>query len=35
MRWRGRSRAVSENLYLSAIRAGMIAVVPLTIVGGL
>ena len=27
--------ALSENLYLSAIRAGMVAVVPLTIVGGL
>lgn len=27
--------ALSENTYLSAIRAGMVAVVPLTIVGGL
>ena len=27
-------QALSENLYLSAIRAGMVAVVPLTIVGG-
>jgi PTS system cellobiose-specific IIC component len=27
--------AISENIYLSAIRAGMVAVVPLTIVGGL
>ena len=27
--------ALSENKYLSAIRAGMIAIVPLTIVGGL
>ena len=27
--------AVSENAYLSAIRAGMVSVVPLTIIGGL
>ena len=27
--------ALSENVYLSAIRAGMVAIVPLTIVGGL
>jgi cellobiose PTS system EIIC component len=27
--------ALSENVYLSAIRAGMVAVVPLTIIGGL
>lgn len=27
--------AVAENTYLSAIRAGMVAVVPLTIIGGL
>lgn len=27
--------AVSDNTYLSAIRAGMVAVVPLTIIGGL
>jgi PTS system cellobiose-specific IIC component len=27
--------ALSENTYLSAIRAGMVSVVPLTIVGGL
>src|SRR5262249_43869515 len=27
--------AVSENTYLSAIRAGMVSVVPLTIIGGL
>jgi PTS system cellobiose-specific IIC component len=27
--------AVSENVYLSAIRAGMVAIVPLTIIGGL
>jgi len=27
--------AASDNIYLSAIRAGMVAVVPLTIVGGL
>jgi PTS system cellobiose-specific IIC component len=27
--------ALSENTYLSAIRAGMVAIVPLTIVGGL
>ena len=27
--------ALSENRYLSAIRAGMVAVVPLTIIGGL
>jgi PTS system cellobiose-specific IIC component len=27
--------AVSENTYMSAIRAGMVAVVPLTIIGGL
>ena len=27
--------ALSENVYLSAIRAGMVAVVPLTIVGGI
>lgn len=27
--------AVSENMYLSAIRAGMVSVVPLTIIGGL
>ena len=27
--------ALSENAYLSAIRAGMVAIVPLTIVGGL
>lgn len=27
--------AISENTYLSAIRAGMVAVVPLTIIGGL
>lgn len=26
--------ALSENIYLSAIRAGMVAIVPLTIVGG-
>jgi PTS system cellobiose-specific IIC component len=26
---------LSENTYLSAVRAGMVAVVPLTIVGGL
>ena len=28
-------RKLSENTYLSAIRAGMIAIVPLTIIGGL
>ena len=28
-------RRLSENTYLSAIRAGMIAIVPLTIIGGL
>ena len=28
-------KALSENTYLSAVRAGMVAVVPLTIVGGL
>lgn len=27
--------ALSENLYLSAIRSGMVAIVPLTIIGGL
>ena len=27
--------ALSENTYLSSIRAGLVAVVPLTIVGGL
>jgi cellobiose PTS system EIIC component len=27
--------ALSENIYLSAIRAGMVSVVPLTIIGGL
>ncbi|MBK9137997.1 MAG: PTS sugar transporter subunit IIC [Verrucomicrobia bacterium] len=27
--------AISENTYMSAIRAGMVAVVPLTIIGGL
>jgi cellobiose PTS system EIIC component len=27
--------AVSENTYLSAVRAGMVAIVPLTIIGGL
>ncbi len=27
--------ALSENTYMSAIRAGMVAVVPLTIIGGL
>ena len=27
--------AVSENIYMSAIRAGMVSVVPLTIIGGL
>ncbi len=27
--------AVSENVYMSAIRAGMVSVVPLTIIGGL
>src|SRR5688572_1694885 len=27
--------ALSENVYLSAIRAGMVSVAPLTIVGGL
>src|SRR3954454_23881650 len=27
--------ALSENTYLSAVRAGMVAVVPLTIIGGL
>ncbi|MBL9168358.1 MAG: PTS sugar transporter subunit IIC [Verrucomicrobiales bacterium] len=27
--------ALSDNLYLSAIRAGMVAIVPLTIIGGL
>ena len=27
--------ALSDNTYLSAIRAGMVAVVPLTIIGGL
>ena len=27
--------ALGENTYLSAIRAGMVSVVPLTIVGGL
>ena len=27
--------ALSENMYMSAIRAGMVAVVPLTIIGGL
>ena len=27
--------ALGENTYLSAIRAGMVAVVPLTIIGGL
>ena len=26
--------ALSENIYLSAIRAGMVAIVPLTIIGG-
>ena len=26
---------LSENVYLSAVRAGMMAVVPLTIVGGI
>ena len=25
----------AQNMYLSAVRAGMVAVVPLTIVGGL
>ena len=28
-------KSLSENTYLSAIRAGMVAVVPLTIVGGI
>src|SRR5688500_16303934 len=28
-------QALSENVYLSAIRAGMVSVAPLTIVGGL
>jgi len=28
-------KALSENIYLSAIRAGMVAIVPLTIIGGL
>ena len=28
-------KALSENTCLSAVRAGMVAVVPLTIVGGL
>src|SRR5690242_3914065 len=27
--------ALSENTYLSAVRAGMVSVVPLTIIGGL
>ena len=27
--------ALSENTYLSAVRAGMVAIVPLTIIGGL
>ena len=27
--------ALNENVYLSAIRAGMVSVVPLTIIGGL
>ncbi len=27
--------ALSENTYLSAIRAGMVSIVPLTIIGGL
>jgi len=27
--------ALSENTYLSAIRAGMVSVVPMTIIGGL
>ena len=27
--------ALSENTYMSAIRAGMVSVVPLTIIGGL
>ncbi len=27
--------ALSENTWLSAIRAGMVSVVPLTIIGGL
>ena len=26
--------ALSENTYMSAIRAGMVSVVPLTIIGG-
>lgn len=30
-----RLTALSENFYLSAVRAGMVAVVPLTIIGGL
>lgn len=34
-RVRGALTAVSENAYLSAIRAGMVAIVPLTIIGGL
>lgn len=34
-RVRGVLTALSENLYLSAIRAGMVAIVPLTIIGGL
>ena len=33
-RFAARLTALSENRYLSAIRAGMVAVVPLTIVGG-
>jgi cellobiose PTS system EIIC component len=28
-------KALSENIYMSAIRAGMVSVVPLTIIGGL
>jgi PTS system cellobiose-specific IIC component len=34
-RFAGALTALGENTYLSAIRAGMVAVVPLTIVGGL
>lgn len=34
-RWVAILNAVSDNPYLSAIRAGMVAVVPLTIIGGM
>lgn len=34
-RVRGALTALSENVYLSAVRAGMVAIVPLTIIGGL